>query len=60
MVSSMAVRRGPVAHYRPLQPEGRASLGPSSCISPRQSAGCFPILIDRPFTENTASRTDKP
>ena len=24
------------------------------------SAGCFPILINRPFTENTASRTDKP
>ena len=37
-----------------------ASLGPSTCISPRQSAGCFPILIDRPFIENTASRTDKP
>ncbi len=36
-----------------------ASLGPSTCISPRQSAGCFPILIERPFIVNTVSRTDK-
>src|SRR5712671_4333158 len=37
-----------------------ASLVPSTCISPRQSAGCFPIWIERPSMENTASRTDKP
>src|SRR6266852_5288862 len=34
--------------------------GTVNCISPRQSADCFPISIDRPFIENTASRTDEP
>src|SRR5258707_862698 len=34
--------------------------GTVNCISPRQSADCFPILIDRAFIEITASRTDEP
>jgi hypothetical protein len=36
-----------------------ASLGPSTCILRRQSAGFSPILIERPSIENAASRTDQ-